>query len=451
MLRAPLDLDAAAPKSVVVRRLSVAGVGYILAVVLMVAAAAIPAMAGWHLYAGFPPLNGDWEPRIGPGTVPALTIGTLSVISATRLCGCTAWGRMLGVCWLTSLGWLLSLALVDGPAGIARILATPHEYLHAARATHDISATLHEFISRIPTSSPDSWSVHVAGHPPGALLFFVLLVRLGLGSGLAAGLVTTIIASTTPIAVLVTLRTLGVESMARRAAPLLVLSPAAIWAAVSADGMFAAVAAWGLAALALGAVRRSIGWSSLAGSILGYCMMLSYGLPLLGILAVAVLLAARSNFPQVPGLVAALGVVLVFAAAGFSWWDAYPVLRERYWDGVASLRPTTYWIWGDLAALCFSAGPLMAAGLANAFRHARTSFVEEPSRVVLLLSGAAAAAVVAADASLLAKAEVERIWLPFVPWLLVACGTLSARWRQRGLAAQILLALLIQHLLFTGW
>ena len=38
------------------------------------------------------------------------------------------------------------------------------------------------YISRIPVDAPpDNWPVHVAGHPPGALTFFVLLVRLGLG------------------------------------------------------------------------------------------------------------------------------------------------------------------------------------------------------------------------------------------------------------------------------
>ena len=36
--------------------------------------------------------------------------------------------------------------------------------------------------SRIPIdAAPDNWPVHIAGHPPGALLFFVLLDRIGLG------------------------------------------------------------------------------------------------------------------------------------------------------------------------------------------------------------------------------------------------------------------------------
>jgi hypothetical protein len=46
---------------------------------------------------------------------------------------------------------------------------------------------------------------------------------------------------------------------------------------------------------------------------------------------------------------------------------------------------------------------------------------------------------------------VERIWLPFVPWLLVGCALLPESWRRRGLVVQVVLALAIQHLLATGW
>ena len=51
----------------------------------------------------------------------------------------------------------------------------------------------------------------------------------------------------------------------------------------------------------------------------------------------------------------------------------------------------------------------------------------------------------------MSKAEVERIWLPFVPWLLVGSALLSHRWRRWGLAGQVVFALVVQHLLFTGW
>jgi hypothetical protein len=51
----------------------------------------------------------------------------------------------------------------------------------------------------------------------------------------------------------------------------------------------------------------------------------------------------------------------------------------------------------------------------------------------------------------MSRAEVERIWLPFVPWLLVSCALLPDRWRRVGLAVQLVWALLVQHLLYTSW
>jgi len=250
---------------------------------------------------------------------------------------------------------------VDGRDGIGVVLQDEYEYLRVARTITDFPAALSHFISRIPYDNlPDTipnanWPVHIAGHPPGALGFFVLLSRTGLGDGFAAGVVVTLIAATTALAVMVTLRLLGAEQMARWAAPFLVFGPAAIWQAVSADAMFAAVAAWGIAALAASAVAtrnwRLAGWGVLAGLLLGYSVMLSYGLPLMGLLAIAVLVVARSWWPLPWAVVAALAVVLTFAAYGFSWWEALPALRERYWAGVASNRPPAYWNWGNLAAL----------------------------------------------------------------------------------------------------
>jgi hypothetical protein len=63
------------------------------------------------------------------------------------------------------------------------------------------------------------------------------------------------------------------------------------------------------------------------------------------------------------------------------------------------------------------------------------------------------AAVVLADLSGLSKGEVERIWLPFVPWVLVATTTLVSgpRARRGWLAAGAAVALLVQALLRTTW
>ncbi len=191
----------------------------------------------------------------------------------------------------------------------------------------------------------------------------------------------------------------------------------------------------------------------MAGLLLGYAVMLSYGLPLLGLLAVAVLVVARNWRPLPWAVLGALAVVLSFAALGFAWWEALPVLRDRYWDGVASDRPASYWMWGNFAALVFCAGPMLGAGSPSCGRRTRGTWGSVPDavRVARWLAGAAVAMVLAADLSQMSKAEVERIWLPFVPWLLVSCALLPERWRRVGLAVQVVTALVVQHLLFTGW
>ena len=433
--------------------------GVFVAVLLAGLAMGLPALTGWDVHVRyFPPLHAEWDPRTGPGTVPSLLLGALAAWWAVPLAARMRWGQLLVAAYAGGLAWMFSLATVDGTKGVGAILGDEYEYLRTARTMTDFPAALRGWVARIPYDGlPDdipnaNWPVHIAGHPPGALSFFVVLARVGLGSDLAAGIVVTLVAATTAVAVMVTLRVLGAEQVARRAAPFLVFGPAAIWQCVSADAMFAAVAAWGIAALAVAAVRRKLVWSLVAGLLLGYAVMVSYGLPLLGILAVAVLVVARSWRPLPAAALAAMVVVGAYAAFGFYYWDALPALHDRYWEGVASNRPPQYWMWGNFAALAFSAGPLAGAGIATLVTTRRRDVAERDQlRVVRWLAGAGFAMTVAADLSQMSRAEVERIWLPFVPWILVACALLPPRWRRVGVAVQVVLALVVQHLLFTGW
>ncbi len=452
-------------------------IGLAVAVALVAAAMAVPALADWNVHINtFPPVYADWAPRVGPGTIPAVLIAVLGSLYAAQVAAGLDWRRLLLATWVVGVLWMLALATVDG-GDIGRILGVYNEYLRTARGTPDLAATLEIYVDRIPfvptidwpagVAGPlveqralevpfdprSNWPAHLAGHPPGALTFFVVLVRLGLGSTFAAGLVVTLIAATTAVAVMVTLRVLGAEPIARKAAPFLVLGPAAVWQCVSADAMFAAVAAWGMAALALAATstttRRLLVWCVPAGLLLGFAVMLSYGLVLLGILAVAILALARSWRPLVPVAAVAALVVLTYAAFGFAWWEGLQVLRERYWDGVASIRPGAYWTWANLAALTLCAGLLMPAGIAQAVARRREQ--DPQTRVAVALALAGAAMVLVADLSQMSRAEVERIWLPFVPWLLVACALLPRRWRRNGLVLQVAAAVVIQHLLRSAW
>ncbi|MBN9187779.1 hypothetical protein [Microbacterium sp.] len=444
-------------------RVVVIGVGC--CVVLIAAAMLVPYLTGWQTHAqSFPPLHARLQARVGPGTPAALLLGVLAVVFAPRATT-WRWGRLLIAVFAFGVAWMVSLAAVDGVAGLGSVLESHGEYLQTARRVDDAFALLHGYIARIPLHSPGHWPTHLAGHPPGAVLFFVLLVRVGLGSALAAGLAVIVIAATTAVAVLVTLRRLGAEGVARRAAPFLAAGPAAIWMGVSADAVFAATAAWAACALAVAVTSptraRMLWWGALAGVLFGWCVMFSYGLPLLGVLALAMLWRGRSWLPLVTVVVGGATVVLAFAAAGFAWWDALPVLQRRYWDGIASSRPGAYWTWADLAALSVSAGPWVGAGVAAASvetfgRRARAARAvggagSRARATAAILTLAVLTIILLADLSQMSRAEVERIWLPFVPWLLASIGLLPAHWRRVGIIVQVVFALAVQHLIWSQW
>jgi hypothetical protein len=432
-------------------------VGFAVAVVLVILAILLPRLFNWQVNAeSFAPLHANWQPRVGPGTIPAVAIAVAALVFAPRLARTLRWRWLLLGSFGVGLAWLLSLAFVDGVAGVSGILVKPHEELNTAHTVTNIGAMLHEFISRIPLHAPHHWQVQVAGRPPGALLFFVAVVHLGLGGGFAAGIAVTVLAATIPVAVLLTVRRLGADAGARLAAPFLVLAPAAIWESVSGDAVFATFSTWGLCALAFAATARSwrsiSGWSLVAGALLGYTVFLSYGLLLVALVALAILVLARSWRP-IPIVLAVIAIITIgFAVAGFAWWRAYPVLTQRYFDGIASVRPYSYWVWADFACLAISAGPVVGSAVATALLRVRSWRLEPVElRPIILLTLAGFAMVLLADVSGMSKAEVERIWLPFIPWLLVGTALLPPRWARLAFAGQLAVALLTQHLLHFNW
>ena len=435
-----------------------ARIGLAATVVLVIAAMAIPALTDWDVRAGsFPPLHSIFVARIGPGTPAAILLAVVAAVYAPRAVR-WPWRRLLVAVYGYGVAWMLSLATVYGLEGVGGILDHRTEYLGPAREVTDVGETLRIYIDHIPIDSAHNWPVHLAGHPPGALLFFVVLVALGLGTTLAAGLVITLIAGSTAVAVMVTARRFGAEEYARRAAPFLTVGPAAIWMCVSADAMFAAVAAWATVLLTVAATSARIVVQSLAGLsaglLYGFCVMLSYGLPLLGLLAVTVLVLARAWRPLPFALAGAVLVVGAFALAGFAWWQALPVLSDRYWAGIARHRPGEYWTWANLAAVAICAGPWVGPGLAVAAVDASTRGSGADTcvrRRVAVLALAGLAMCVAATLSQMSRAEVERIWLPFVPWMLLGTALLPERWRRTGLVVQASFAVVVQTVFYTRW
>lgn len=437
------------------------------------------------LFADWPPLLASWNPHLGPGTPAAVLVAIATVAYGPVLAARLPWRALLPLTWGTATAWTCSLALVDGwQRGIAGRLTTPHEYLQVIDRFHDIPAALRGFTRHILLGSPDHWPAHIAGHPPAATLTFVLLDRIGLRGGGWAGMWCITVGATACVAVLVAVRALAGERLARGAAPFVVLAPAAVWMGTSADAYFAAVAAWAVALLALAVTGRSPWWAGASGLLFGLACYLSYGLTLVALIAAAVMVLGRHGIRGRPALLVPLlaGLAVVptaFTLAGFDWWEAYRLLVTRYHQGVGGIRPYGYWVWANLACTVLVTGLATAAGLrrtgAVLLRRRRGGTGQAAEARLALLVSAALIALLIADLSGMSKAETERIWLPFTLWLLPACAFLtlprasgsspkfSTLLEQGGppraggppvrawLTAQALLALLLNHLLLTRW
>ncbi|MCO1660570.1 hypothetical protein [Pseudonocardia humida] len=428
----------------VVADLSVVAAG----VVLVVLAAVVGRLSyggGHEVYLGWPPLLAQWLPHVGPGTPAAVVTSVLVVVFGPGLARRMRWRGLLAAGYAAAVAWTLSLALVDGwQRGVVARLSSADEYLNDVGRVSDVGAMLRTFTDFVVTADqPGHWTTHVAAHPPGAFLFYVGLDRLGLGAGGPAGIVTVLVGASACVAVAVAVRALAGEDLARRVLPFGVLLPGAVWAGVSADGMFAAVLAWGVALLAVGAIGR-LGWAAAGGLLLGVAVHLSYGLVLGGLIASAVVVATRRWSAAGLAVLGAVAVVAAFTAAGFWWFTGLQRTGVIYAASAAAARPYAYFVWANLAAVAFAAGPAVCAGVRRLLAAPRAVPVG-----VLLLTAGGLAAVLLADLSGLSKAEVERIWLPFVVWLAVPCALLPRA--RRWLAAQAGLALLVNHLLLTVW
>ena len=333
----------------------------------------------------------------GPGTVPAVLLGPRSAGGAppgspTGCPGAACCSRRTPRRWRGCSRWPSSTVVGDRArdARTATTTSTP------PAGVTDVPALLDGWVPRIDADHPDNWPTHVAGPPAAGA---AVLRRAGPGRARrrpGRGLVGDASWPRRPRPpVLVTLRALGAEAAARRAAPFLVLGPGGGLHGVSADAVFAAVAAWGLAVLALAATSTGRGpmvaWSLLAGLLLGCCVMMSYGLPLLGFLALAVLALARSWRP----LPVPRPRPLRRRASASPRWASRGGRPTRCCTsatgaGLASERPAAYWMWAQpRRPRRSSAGPA-------ARRRASVGLVALRRRAdpaVALLVAAAAAAV----------------------------------------------------------
>lgn len=378
------------------------------------------------------PLAGRWiwDPRVG--LVVPIAVALVVIAYGPKVAAQARWWVVLVSAGAAASAWSLALAASDGWAQVTRPLTTRHEYEPYAETIGAAGPYLRHFVERLPGSP-----IHVQGHPPGAPLVPWSLDAIGLGgAGWFAALVV-VAWGAAVVAALWGARAVAGEAVARRAAPALVLLPSAVWAGTSADALFAAVLAIGIA-LVVSTRRRA---ALAGGTTLGVGLLLTYGGLALATIPGLVLLRRRQLLAGALAAVAMVAVLVVVAAtSGFSWLEGLDATRAAYFDGVGGDRPADYFaLVGNPAALALATGPAVAIGLVAAARRWRDA--------ASLLPLAALAAVMAANASLLSKGEVERIWLPFVPWLALAAPGDRRGW----LAAQAVLALTLQAWLRSKW
>lgn len=408
------------------------------AAALLVAVAAVWGAALDGIVLPAPPLFAKVRSALGPRALLPAAVAALVIWKGPALARRLPWRALLPASALAAAAWGATLALVDSaPAdGLTRGIAGPSDYLRVAERIAAPGPFLDTFVERI-----GEYTVHVRGHPPGLVLALWWLGRAGLGGPAPLAAIVVAAGALVVPAVLVAAREVS-EPTARRAAPFLALSPAAIWLVSSADALFALLGAAGTAAVVVAVHRRGprADAAAVAGGVVLACgLFASYGLvPLLAIPA-AVVLAGRRWRVAALATTGALAVGAAFAAHGFAWPQGLAATRTEYAASVAAVRPYAYFVVANLAAFAIVLGPAAIAGLATL-----------RERGVWILTGASLVAVVAADLSGLSKGEVERIWLPFWPWVALASGAIviSRRW---WLAAQAAVAIAVQVSLRTPW
>ena len=397
-----------------------------------------------------PPLIGRF--RLGPpgGLAPLLvplTVGAVLVTQLPRVAASARWSRLLVLGAVAAAVWAVALALVDGASGLTRPMELRGHYLLDVGQVGSPGEFLSGFTDRI-----DEYGTHVRSHPPGLVLLLWTMSTVGLGgSGWAATLVIAGGAAAVP-ALLLTVRELAGEDMARRCVPFLVVAPAAAYVASTGDALFAGVGAWGVAAVVLATGqggRRGDRLALAGGATFGAALLLSYGSALLVLVPVVVAIVRRRPRPLVFAAAAGTAVLAASALAGFSWLDGLWTTRHEYLESVASIRPYGYFLLANLAGLALVVGPATVAGLTRIVRGGAGT------RSLARLVVPVLAIVAVANLSGMSKGEVERIWLPFALCLLpaaaLASGERDAGGMRRWLWVQLGAAIAIPLFVRTHW
>ena len=394
-------------------------IGAAVGLVVIAAGLYLRRLAGVVLGAPYPPSFGSFEPAATPLLALSAAGFAAAVALAPRLLAPRV--RPAYVAGALLAGTLaLRLVLAAGRGGTGawdrvfdprRSFEAANEYLSGLPA---LSYGPHYFLDRFAELVP-ALPVHVAGHPPGLLLVAHAL-SLTTPARLAA-LCIGVGALSAPLSYGLA-RTLLDERAARITGLLMALAPGALlFGVTSADALYGTLgllAAWPLASRA---------WTLrvLGALLLAVASLFSWSLLAVGAWA-ALLALRRDGWRPALALAAVCGAVLLVFHAAFAaatGFDPIATIRatgEVYRAGVASIRPYWYWVLGS------PVGFLVVLGLPIAWFALRDLAEGSPEAVAIF-----AVLAIAAVAGF-TKAETERIWLFFAPFVcLCAARALASR------------------------
>lgn len=402
-----------------------------------------PAMVG-----GGSPWYGHWDlPTIGlhqwHRLLPALALGAAVLRWWPTICRRTPIERLPWLAGLLGAGWAVTVQAISGWSSVSTGVRYEADYLVAVPMVGSPLTFLRTFVERL-----DTYPVHVRGHPPGQVLLLWALDRIGLGGPWPATAQILAFAALATAGVLTVLRWEAGEFPTRRAATFMSLTPAALAVATSTDPTFSALAV--AAVVAAFATERNVTRASpciglVAGSLAATACFFTYAAPLFllpALLPLHRLLRARRLTPVITAAVGAAAVVALAAASGFWWWEGFQYTRVAYRSGIASERPYSYFVFANLAVVLVALGPAVVAAV-----------VHRPLARVTPLVLCVVGGLVFADLTGLSKGEVERIWLPFIPWIALTASALPDRITsdRRWLASQLSLALALQLTFVSPW
>lgn len=413
---------------------------------------------------GAAPFMGRWRWEVSPSIVVPLALAAATVAYGPRLAATLRWRALVAGAGVATIAWSVALAAVDGWHRVSHPMRSRHEYPAAVDRIASPGSFLETFIEHL-----DGYPTHVQGHPPGMPLLLWFLDRLGMGgTGWATALALAGGGLATGATLVATRSVVGSdgERVARRAAPFVAVAPAALWLGTSTDALFAGVIALGIALVvtaspgspgvtAWGGWRGGRGVSNRpglqlgGGVVLGLALFLTYGTVPLLVIPVGVWLYRRNLIPLLWAAAGIGAVGLAFWVGGFWWFDGLDATREIYHSvtGVQEHRPYDTFVWFlNPAAFAVAVGPAVVVALSVWARR----FWKLPL-AVWLLPALGLVAVAGADVSGLSKGEVERIWLPFVPWVVVLTALLPRARARLWLALQVTVAIMFQVSLHSLW